>query len=148
MSLNSICSSNMVKAMDNQQIKNNPVYIAPGGIHMMVREGKSNSNKNIELDDSPPEESVKPSVNFLFRSAADVYGNDAIGIILTGMGQDCADGAAKMSNSGAYIIAQDENSSAVWSMPKNAIKMGCVDEILPLSKISTRVEKLLESNRN
>ncbi len=143
-SLNSISNSKVLKIENGLTIANNYVYVAPGGIHSTVV--KNNGKTIFQLDDSPPEESVKPSVNYLFRSAADVYRKDTIAVILTGMGHDGTDGARKLSQNGAYIIAQDEASSDVWSMPHNAIQKGCINMVLPLSKISSHISSLLNNH--
>lgn len=144
MTLNSISKTKVLKVHDGLAITKNLVYVAPGGIHTTVM--KIDGKIVFQLDNSPPEESVKPSVNYLFRSAADVYGKDVIAIILTGMGKDGTDGAKVLSEKGAYIIAQDEISSDVWSMPHNVIQKGCVNKVLPLTEISAHISSILSNH--
>ena len=140
--LSSLTDKRILLAEHNMVIENNTAYIAPGGIHIEV-----GLNKNHELiilyNDSEPEQSCKPSINYLFRSAAIICKEKAIGIILTGMGRDGTDGIMKLSEYNALTIAQDEQSCDVFSMPQSAIKSGCISQILPLNKIAQYVTDLI-----
>lgn len=118
-------------------------YIAPGGKHMIVSKSPLNSQTIIKLNTQPPEENCRPSVNVLFRSAAQVFGGDVIALILTGMGSDGTKGLGPLKRAGAYIIAQDEATSVVWGMPGSAVNSGYVDETLPLEKITDSIAKLV-----
>lgn len=100
---------------------------------------RSGANYVIELNQGPPVNRHRPSVDVLFRSAANVAGANAVGVILTGMGKDGALGMLEMKQSGAYNFAQDEASCVVFGMPKEAIAQGGVDEIVPLNKMAERV---------
>ncbi len=113
-------------------------YIAPDGFHMGVEKGP-----RIVLSDLPPEYGLRPSVSFLFRSAAEVFGSGAIGILLTGMGKDGANELKMMKDRGAITIAQDADSSVVHGMPGEAIKIGAAKHILSPEGISTLVTNLL-----
>ena len=108
--------------------------IAPGGKHMVVR--RSGAQYRVEILDGPPVNRHKPSVDVLFRSAAECAGKDVLAIILTGMGDDGARGLKEMRDAGAYTAAQDEASCVVFGMPAVAIKMGAADDIVPLNDIA------------
>lgn len=136
-SLNSRCISTVQEAVDNQMVQKGHVYLAPGGKHMVLR--KQFSNVYTGINTQPPEKGCRPSVDVLFRSAAMVYGQDLIGIILTGMGKDGTKGSAAIKRAGGCVIAQDETTSVVWGMPGSAVAEGHVDLILPLSEIPETV---------
>jgi two-component system chemotaxis response regulator CheB len=109
-------------------------YIAPGGRHLKL--GRSGANYIALLDDGPPVNRHRPSVEVLFHSAATVAGRNAIGVMLTGMGKDGAVAMREMRDAGAYNIAQDEATCVVFGMPKEAIHEGAVQEVLPLCDIA------------
>ena len=111
--------------------------IAPGGKHMMIK--RSGAYYQVEVVDGPLVSRHKPSVDVLFRSAAKFAGRNALGIIMTGMGDDGARGLKEMHDAGAKTIAQDEDSCVVFGMPKEAIKLGAADEIMPLESISKAI---------
>ncbi|MFZ1289999.1 MAG: CheB methylesterase domain-containing protein [Melioribacteraceae bacterium] len=141
-SLSCLTDKKIVIAENNLIIEKNTAYIAPGGIHIEI--GLNKNNKLIILhNDSPPEQSCKPSINYLFRSAAEICKEKAIAIILTGMGKDGTDGILKLSEKNAYTIAQDEKSCEVWGMPQSAIQTGCITHVLPLNKIAKYISELL-----
>jgi two-component system chemotaxis response regulator CheB len=124
--------------VDKQKIKENTVYIAPGGYHMLVVNGE------IRLDLSPQIHGVRPAVDKLFISAAKYYKSGTIAAIFTGMGKDGAEGAIEVKKYGGFVIAQDEESSVVFGMPKSAIQTGCVDVVLHESDILEYILKLLK----
>lgn len=129
--LNDLCRLTVREAEDGDPVVNGVVYVAPGDYHMLVdRSGR------IRLDHSPPVEFVRPSADVMFHSVADVYGARAMGVILTGMGRDGAAGMAALRRQGAWTIAQDESTCAVFGMPKAAIDCGGADEVLPLDRIA------------
>ena len=101
----------------------------------------------VALNDQPPENGCRPSVDVLFRSVAAAYSDAVIAIILTGMGSDGARGLGPLKRNGAYVIAQDEESSVVWGMPGAAAATNQVDEILPLARIGPTVAALLGTRR-
>ena len=117
---------------DGETIRNNVVYIAPGGRQMKVTLGANAVTKIIRVTDDPPENNCKPSVDYLFRSLAHHYVGRSTGVIMTGMGNDGTLGLRLMKRSGAAVIAQDETTSVVFGMPKEAIEAGVVDVVAPL----------------
>jgi two-component system chemotaxis response regulator CheB len=136
------CGTPVVEAEDRQTVQQGTVYLAPGGRHMLVR-SSGERNAVISINDQPPLNNCRPSVDVLFRSAAVAYGADAVAIILTGMGCDGTEGLGALHRAGALTIAQDEASSVVWGMPGSAVAAGCVDQILPLAQIAVAVEGLV-----
>ncbi len=121
------------EAQDGEVIKSGHAYIAPGGQHMTVRNGGAEIIVSLNAD--PPENFCRPSVDVLFRSVAEAYGQRAIGVIMTGMGDDGCAGSRVMKETGIPIIAQDEETSVVWGMPGAVVKNGLADRISPLKKI-------------
>jgi two-component system chemotaxis response regulator CheB len=115
------------------------VYLAPDHFHLEVQ-----ASGKVRLSDADPIENLRPSANALFQSVAQNYGADAIGILMTGMGRDGARGLMAMHQAGAYTIAQDEKSSIVFGMPKEAIELGAVSEVLPLEQIAPRLLMLVK----
>lgn len=131
-----------VKEASNEELmKKDTIYIAPAGFHLTFK--KQQNNVYLILSDKPNDCLHKPSVDILFKSAAEVFGKNSIGIILTGMGKDGAKGAFMLYNKGAYTIAQDESTCTVFGMPKAALLAGAVRETLPLYQIPQRIIKLL-----
>lgn len=144
-SLNSLCRYTVTEGSDNEVIEKEHAYIAPGGRHMLLRD--SDGTIRIAVNDQPPEKGCKPSVDVLFRSAATVYGKGVIAIILTGMGVDGTRGAAVLKRAGAFVIAQDKETSVVWGMPGSVEASGNVDTVLPLGRIPHAViARMLKSN--
>ncbi|MDH5257611.1 MAG: chemotaxis response regulator protein-glutamate methylesterase [Gammaproteobacteria bacterium] len=139
--MNGCCAMEVCEATDGEQILPGHVYIAPGSHHLMVV--RSGARYLCKLSDGPPVNRHKPSVDVLFRSVSQNVGANAIGVILTGMGNDGAAGLKEMQEAGAPTFAQDENSSVVWGMPGEAVKLGAADTVLPLSKVAAGVLKLL-----
>ncbi|MHB1670225.1 MAG: protein-glutamate methylesterase/protein-glutamine glutaminase [Thiomonas sp.] len=131
--LNSVCTLEVREAHDGDRLIPGLVLIAPGGRHMQVR--RSGAQYHVEVRDGPPVNRHRPSVDVLFRSVAQCAGRNALGIILTGMGDDGARGLKDMHDAGARTVAQDEASSVVYGMPKEAVKLGAVDRNLPLNDI-------------
>lgn len=131
--VNGLSAMTVLEARDNDELRRGQVLIAPGGKHMIV--GKGPRGYFVKVKDGPPVNRHIPSVDVLFRSAANTLGPNAIGVILTGMGDDGARGMREMKQAGAFTIAQDEESCVVFGMPKVAIEMGGVAKILPLNTI-------------
>lgn len=113
------------------------VWIAPGDRHVKL----TGPAGQIDLDDGPEENNCKPAVDVLFRSAATTYGRRAIGVVLTGMGDDGCRGGKHLADAGAYMIAQEEASSVVWGMPGAIAKAGLVDAVLPLSDVADGIHQ-------
>ncbi|MES1981832.1 MAG: chemotaxis response regulator protein-glutamate methylesterase [Pseudomonadota bacterium] len=132
--LDGLCRIAVKEADHDERILPGHAYIAPGHSHLLLR--RSGANYVTELNQGPPVNRHRPSVDVLFRSAANVAGANAIGIILTGMGKDGAQGLLEMRQAGAYTIAQDEASCVVFGMPKEAIAAGAVCQVLPLQNIA------------
>jgi two-component system chemotaxis response regulator CheB len=132
--LDGICSVNVKEAEDGDIMQQGVVLIAPGGRHMLLQ--RSGSHHHVSIKDGPPVSRHRPSVDVLFRSAAQHAGANALGIIMTGMGDDGARGLLEMRNAGARTIAQDEETSIVFGMPKEAIERGAAEMILPLGKMA------------
>ncbi len=124
----------VMEAEDNARLMHGVVMIAPGGKHMIVN--RDSQGYYVSIKDGPPVNRHKPSVDVLFRSAANTLGTNAIAAILTGMGDDGARGMKELRDSGAYTIAQDEESCVVFGMPKVAIELGGVCKIMSLEKIA------------
>jgi len=137
--LQSLCEMNVVEAVHGQKILQGNCYISPGNRHLMVV--KSGSNYVIKLSDAIPVNRHKPSVDVMFRSVAQCCGQNALGIILTGMGNDGAIGITEMREAGAHTIAQDEETSVVWGMPGSSVKLGGIAKIAPLDHISNLIKK-------
>lgn len=133
----------VMEARDGQQIIPGHAYIAPGGKHLLVK--RDGARYVCQLNDGPLVNRHKPSVDVLFRSLAENAGPNAVGVILTGMGDDGAEGLGEMKAAGAPTVAQDEQSSVVWGMPGEAVKRGYADRVLPLSKIPAEMEALAET---
>ncbi|MCS6810435.1 MAG: chemotaxis response regulator protein-glutamate methylesterase [Tepidimonas sp.] len=135
--LDSLCRIRVAEARDGERILPGHAYIAPGGKQFSL--ARSGANYVAVVDDSPPVNRHKPSVEVLFRSCARVLGPNAIGVMLTGMGGDGAQAMKEMRDAGAYNIAQDEASCVVFGMPKMAIQAGAVHEVLPLKQIARAI---------
>ena len=144
-SLDSRCRHKVMECRDDDVIQVRHVYIAPGGKHMLLR--RTQQEVRTVVNDQPPERGCKPSVDVLFRSGATAYGRDLIAIVLTGMGEDGTRGAGILKRAGAFIIAQDEETSVVWGMPGSVQASGNVDKVLPLEEIPhTVISVMLKSN--
>jgi two-component system chemotaxis response regulator CheB len=131
--LDGLCAMRVREACDGDRLERGVALIAPGGRHLQLR--KSGGQYFANVLDGPPVNRHKPSVDVLFRSAAECAGRDALALILTGMGDDGARGMKLMHEQGARTIAQDEQSCVVFGMPKEAIERGGVGEVLPLARM-------------
>jgi two-component system chemotaxis response regulator CheB len=143
--LNAKCAISVVEASDNLPVEKSTVYIAPGAKQMKIERDMQRARKVIRIVDDPPVNNCKPSASYLFESVAEVYQQNAIGVILTGMGQDGVSGLRKMKHHEAKVIAQDEQSSTIFGMPMEAIKAGVVDVVVPLKRIAGEIEKLCKN---
>jgi two-component system chemotaxis response regulator CheB len=135
--LNTICRITVKEATGEESVLRGQALIAPGNKHLLLK--RSGARYHIELRDGPLVSRHRPSVDVLFRSAARYAGSNAVGVILTGMGDDGAKGMLEMKEAGAYNIAQDEASCVVYGMPAEAVKLSAVDRILPLHMIANEV---------
>ncbi len=135
--LNKICQISVKEAEDGERVLPGHAYIAPGDKHMEL--ARSGANYQIRLHDGPPVNRHRPAVDVLFHSVAKFAGRNAVGVILTGMGNDGAAGMLAMNQAGAWTIAQNEASCVVFGMPREAINMGGVSEVVDLSQISQQM---------
>jgi two-component system chemotaxis response regulator CheB len=135
--LNQICRIEVKEAANGDRITTGRALIAPGNLHTMVR--RNGAQYVAEVTDGPLVSRHRPSVDMLFRSVAQSAGANAVGVIMTGMGSDGAEGLLEMRRAGAYTLAQDEASCVVFGMPKEAIERGAVDRIVNLSGIATAI---------
>jgi len=138
--LDALCEIGVGEGQDGESLRPGRAYIAPGGRHMLL--GAKAGRPVLRLSDAPPVNRHRPSVDSLFRSAAEVAGADCIGVMLSGMGADGAEAMLELRRIGAYNIAQDEASCVVFGMPKQAITARAVHEVLPLQEISRRLVEL------
>ena len=137
--LDSVCAISVKEASDKDSVVRGRALIAPGGLHTMLK--RNGARYFVEVRDGPLVCRHKPSVDVLFRSAASYAGSNAVGVIMTGMGDDGAKGMLEMKNSGAVTFAQDEATSVVFGMPREAIALGGVDRVVPLDRIAIEVAK-------
>jgi len=135
--LNDICKIEVKEAANGDRVLPGRALIAPGGRHMMLR--RSGAQYYVEVADGPLVNRHKPSVDVLFRSVAQIAGGNALGVIMTGMGDDGARGMKEMHDAGARTIAEDESTCVVFGMPKEAIKLGGVERSLPLDQIPNEI---------
>jgi two-component system chemotaxis response regulator CheB len=135
--LDGVCAMNVREARDGDRLERGLVLIAPGGRHMQLR--KAGGQYFAVVADGPPVNRHKPSVDVLFRSAADCAGRDTLAIILTGMGDDGARGMKLLHERGARTIAQNEETCVVFGMPKEAIALGAVDDVEPIGHIARAI---------
>ena len=134
--LNDVSSVKVVEASHGDLIVPGTVYVAPGGKHMTL------SGNRVLLDTKAKLHSVRPAVDYLFYSAVDLYGKDLLGIVLTGMGQDGADGCRAIKEAGGYVITQDQASSTVYGMPRVVAERGFSDQINSLSDIADIIKEM------
>ncbi len=141
--LNSLCQIEVKEAVHGDRVLQGRALIAPGNRHTLLR--RSGGHYIVDVTDGPLVSRHRPSVDVLFRSAAQAAGPNGIGAILTGMGDDGAAGMLEMRDAGAWTIAQDEASCVVFGMPKEAIARGAVEEICPISRLSNAVLERVKS---
>lgn len=133
------CRIGVKEAADGDRVERGRALIAPGNRHVVVR--SEGSQWRVRVVDGPPISRHRPSVDVLFRSVADAAGPAAVGVLLTGMGRDGAEGLRSMKEKGARTIAQDETSCVVFGMPKEAIALGAVDAVVSLPKIASAIQE-------
>jgi two-component system, chemotaxis family, protein-glutamate methylesterase/glutaminase len=143
--LNNLCPMRVKEAEQHEEIVAGCVYLAPGHSHLLLE--RMGAKYRTVLSREPPVNRHRPSVEVLFRSAAKQLGAHAIGVMLTGMGKDGAAAMLEMKLAGTYNFAQDEASCVVFGMPREAIALGAVDEIVPLSRMAERVRARLTLTR-
>ncbi len=139
--LDGLCQTRVKEAADGDAVIPGTVLIAPGNFHMLLR--RSGARYYVEVKDGPRVHHQRPAVDVLFKSTAKFAGANAVGVILTGMGADGAEGLLEMKRAGAATIAQDEKTCVVFGMPKEAIRLGGVDKVAPLEQISQEILKMV-----
>lgn len=137
--LDGVCQIEVKEAKSGDRVMPGRALIAPGGRHMLLK--RSGAQYHVEIVDGPPVSRHRPSVDVLFRSVAQCAGRNALGIIMTGMGDDGANGLLEMRQAGAATIGQDEATCVVYGMPKEAAKRGAVEKTVPLSAIANEIMK-------
>ncbi|MFP4431045.1 MAG: chemotaxis response regulator protein-glutamate methylesterase [Spirochaetaceae bacterium] len=142
-SLDKICSLSVRQAEDGALAEAGTIHIAPGNKHLSVE--RRHQGALLRLSDDPPRNGHRPSVDVLFHSVAKEYGNNALAVIMTGMGRDGADGMAEIRKRGGLTVGQDQETSIVYGMPRVAYEMGAVEHQVPLSQIAQVVGKLISS---
>jgi two-component system chemotaxis response regulator CheB len=135
--LNSLCQIEVLEAKNNDRVIPGRALIAPGGKHMMIK--RSGAQYHVEVVEGPLVNRHRPSVDVLFRSVAKFAGKNALGIIMTGMGDDGARGLKEMRDAGAYTLGENEQTCVVYGMPKEAMKLGAVCEEIPLQQIAGKI---------
>jgi two-component system chemotaxis response regulator CheB len=139
--LDGLSEMSVKEAEDGDGVINGRVLIAPGNFHMLLK--RSGARYFVQVKDGPMVHHQRPSVDVLFKSVADYAGENSLGVILTGMGADGAAGLLKMRQAGARTIAQDEQSCIVFGMPKEAIKMGAAEAVIPLNAIAQKTLQMV-----
>jgi len=139
--LNGLCQITVKEARNNDSVNPGTALIAPGNWHMILR--RSGARYYVEVKDGPMVHHQRPSVDVLFKSTAKSAGPNSIGVILTGMGSDGAEGLLEMKQEGAKTIAQDERSCIVFGMPKEAIELGAVDKVVPLDRVAEKIVRMV-----
>ncbi len=140
-SLNSKCALTVKEAQDGEALQANIAYIAPGGKQMKLVASADGTNRLIKITSDPPENSCRPSADYLFRSVADYYVGRATAVIMTGMGSDGTKGLQILKQKGTLIIGQNEASCVVYGMPKAPAELGLTDVVVPLDKIAGEIVK-------
>ncbi len=143
--LDDLCQLDVVEAKDGEEVRAGTVLIAPGDRQMKVT--SRNGRAFVLVTDDPPENGCRPSVDYLFRSAVEVFQGQMLGVIMTGMGRDGTKGCDKLKHCGGYVFAQQEESCVVYGMPKATIEQGLADRVLPLGKIGPAIVRHVKRSR-
>lgn len=139
--LDGLCQIMVKEAQNGDPVNPGAALIAPGNYHMIIR--RNGAKYYVEIKDGPMVHHQRPAVDVLFKSTARVAGQNSIGVILTGMGSDGAQGILEMKQTGAKTIAQDEKSCIVFGMPREAIKLGAVDKVVPLDLVAEEIVRMV-----
>ncbi|MBT8490902.1 MAG: chemotaxis response regulator protein-glutamate methylesterase, partial [Deltaproteobacteria bacterium] len=140
--LDGLCQIRVREAKDGDSVNPGTALIAPGNLHMILR--RSGARYYVEVKNGPMVHHQRPAVDILFKSTAKYAGPNSIGAILTGMGTDGAAGLLEMKQAGAGTIAQDENTCVVFGMPKESIKLGAVNKVVPIYQVAHEIIKMVE----
>ena len=141
--LDSICLFDVKEAKEGDKVRPGQALVAPGGYHMVIRRSLLDNNEIVHLNNDPPVNNIKPSVDVTMESVVELYGANTIGVLLTGMGHDGARGMCLIKNSGGKTIAQNEESCVIFGMPKSAIECGCANKVAPLTSIPEEIMHML-----
>jgi len=141
--LNQICKMEVREAQDNDPLEPGLALVAPGNRHMLLHQ--SGARYLVRVKEGPAVNHHRPSVDVLFQSVARSAGKDAIGVLLTGMGTDGAKGLLAMHENGAYTLAQDEQTCVVFGMPREAVRLGAADDVLPIQRIPRAITSFLQT---
>jgi two-component system, chemotaxis family, protein-glutamate methylesterase/glutaminase len=131
----------VIEAKQGLRVMTDGIYLAPSQFHMTLRQ--ENGETVVGLSDAPAENGCRPAADVLFRSAAAIYGSSLIAVVMTGMGNDGANGIANVRRAGGFVFAQDEASSTVWGMPRAAIESGSVNEVVSLGNLAKSIASLI-----
>ncbi len=141
--LDKTCALRVREAQSGDEVKDGTVLLAPGNQHLLLR--RTGAKYRVECRQGPPVHHVRPSVDVLFHSVAQAAGPNAVGVILTGMGKDGAEGLLAMRRAGAATLAQDEESCVVYGMPKEAVAQGAAQEIVPLNRMAEAIQSKINA---
>jgi two-component system, chemotaxis family, protein-glutamate methylesterase/glutaminase len=144
--LDSQCKLRVREAADGDQVQAGTIYIAPGDFHMTLQ--RRGVSPTIVLNQEPPENSCRPAVDVLFRSATQLYGPNLLAVVLTGMGQDGLRGCEDVAERGGRIFVQDEASSVVWGMPGFVARAGLAQKVLPLENMAVEIVRAIDQSRS
>ncbi len=142
--LDSLCHLRVVEAKEGERVEGGKVYVSRGRIHMVVKGTPERAVLHYVSDDSYV---YKPSADLLLKTAAEVFGPDTIGVVMTGMGNDGSKGIVEVKRRGGVTIAEDPKTAILWAMPENAIKTGCVDYVVPKEKMADLLVRLASVQR-
>jgi two-component system chemotaxis response regulator CheB len=143
--LDEMCALDVAEATNGAELRPGTAFIAPGGRQMKLT--CRNDRVLVRITDDPPENRCRPSVDYLFRSAVEVFDGNALGVIMTGMGQDGLNGCAELKRRGGRVFAQDECGCMVYGMPKAVIEQGLADRVLPLARIGPAITRYVDRSR-
>ena len=132
------------EAEEGDQLLAGKVFVAPAGFHMTLE--KEGDRLEVRLNQDPLVNFVRPSIDVTMFSAAEIFGRNTIGVILTGMGKDGMDGCRKIKEAGGTVVVQDEETSIVWGIPRSVYKAGLADDVLPIGKLPAKIVDLINSN--
>ena len=143
--LNQVCKNIYVKiAQDGEEAKPGTVYMAPADRHLVISHESNTGRPVLKISDEAPERYLRPAVNKLFKSAAKIYKDSVLAVLLTGMGADGANGCKEICENGGWTIAEDKSTCAVFGMPAAAIELGAAKEVLPRTEIAKRILEMVK----
>ncbi len=144
--LNHVCPLSVREALDGAALEPGQVWIAPGDRHLVVE--RQGLNLRVRLNHNPPVNSCRPSADVLFRSVAETFGDAAVAVVLTGMGQDGMEGCRSIRLQGGKVLVQDQATSVVWGMPRVVADAGLADHVLPLDSIAAELTRMSQMGRS